>query len=121
MAVRRQAREVGKPDFSVYAEDLMEFDEIDIIRACEIIGGEEREEGQPAFPSIGTLKRIIRGARAKRLRIDPNAELNAYLDDIRDHPEKYERFDWKAAIANISAKMEMKTDKKVDVAPEEDV
>lgn len=102
MAIRRQAKDVGQPDFTVYAEDLMKYDEADIIAACDALGNEERGEGEPAFPTVPTIRRRIQQVIAAKN--DPLAEMRAYERDIRENPEKYERVDFEDMVQALLAK-----------------
>lgn len=52
-----------------------------------------REEGETAFPDLGTVDREIRRARGERLReeerVRRKAEYDALEEDRRLHPENY--------------------------------
>lgn len=67
MAILRQAPELTETDFTLFAAEL-ESEGVPvehIEEACRRIGREPREDGQTAFPSLGTLL-----AECKQVRVD---------------------------------------------------
>lgn len=65
MAIRRQAQ-IGEAEFAVYSEDLMSYELDDIAGVLDELGKSVREEGETAFPSIGTILKKVRRIVAMR-------------------------------------------------------
>lgn len=75
MAVLRQAPELTELDFELYAEELVRqnvpADQVE--EACQRMGLREREEGQTAFPSLGSLLKECERVRVDRRRAEIEA------------------------------------------------
>lgn len=77
----------------LYASELSEFREDDVSQAIRKISFTSREEGETAFPDLGTVVRTVRSFAVQRAsdeeRLRRNAERNALEEDRRQHPENY--------------------------------
>lgn len=65
LSIRRQA-DVSKETYAVFAEDLMPFPIDDVRQACKNIGSTPRQQGEKAFPEVGTI--IAECERVGRMR-----------------------------------------------------
>jgi hypothetical protein len=63
--VRRQAK-LDDEDYKVFASDLEEYELADIEAGLSQIGKRPRDEGETAFPSLGTMLAAIKLARRQR-------------------------------------------------------
>lgn len=73
LGIRRQAK-LGPEDYQVFAADLVEFEIADIQSGFEELGKRPREEGETAFPSLGTMFLYVKGARGRRREVERNQE-----------------------------------------------
>jgi len=65
LGVRRQAK-LDDEDYKVFASDLEEYELADIEAGLSQIGKRPRDEGETAFPSLGTMLAAIKLARRQR-------------------------------------------------------
>jgi len=81
LGIRRQAK-LGPEDYQVFAANLVEFELEDIQAGFEELSKRPREEGETAFPSLGTLLLYIKGARGRRREKErEQAEKSSGLED----------------------------------------
>lgn len=90
--MRRQAK-LDPEDYLVMAEDLMGFALEDVEEALDKLGKTEREAGETAFPSVGTMLAACNKVRErkfiKRESAARDAAYEAKQRHMREHPEEY--------------------------------
>jgi hypothetical protein len=59
LGISRQAN-IGKETLDVFSERLKNFEEEDVVSACEKLSDLPREEGKPSMPDLGTILAMVR-------------------------------------------------------------
>ena len=92
LATARQAT-LSRDTLILYASEICDFREDDVSKAIRKIAVRPREEGETAFPDLGTLLKAIKSERSERVNEEEAKrsadEYGAIQEDRRLHPEKY--------------------------------
>lgn len=95
LATARQAS-VSRDTLILYTSELAEYREDDISQAIRKIAFTPREEGETAFPELGTIARTVRSFAIERNRVEERRrrreEDERRAEDRRQHPENYMSF-----------------------------
>jgi hypothetical protein len=93
LGVRRQAK-LAPADYLVFAEDLMDFEMMDIQSGLESLSSRPRNEGETAFPEVAVMVAEVQAAG--RIRRIAEVRERRLADEAREaarrrtHPEEFE-------------------------------
>ena len=95
LATARQAT-VSRDTYLLYASEISDYPEDEISRAIRKFALRPREEGETAFPDLGTFVQAVkyegRERRERQAQERESFEWTALAEEKREHPERFISF-----------------------------